>query len=77
MYELIYKPMMQATDNDMYDAVSKLVAMRFRNKAISDLTTAEKCSILKSLFFNHKTTVHQISRIIGLPRELVRKMLSQ
>lgn len=76
-YELIYKPMMQATDNDMYDAVSKLVAMRFRNKAISDLTTAEKCSILKSLFFNHKTTVHQISRIIGLPRELVRKMLSQ
>ena len=69
---------MQAiTDNDMYDAVSKSVAERFRNKTISDLTTSEKCSIIKTLFFSHKTTVPQLARIIGLPRELVRKMLLQ
>lgn len=76
-YELIYQPMMEATDNDMYDAVSKYVAVRFRNKGISDLTTPEKCSILKTMFFNHKTTVPQLARIMGLPRELVRKMLVQ
>lgn len=76
-YELVYQPMMEATDNDMYDAVSKYVAVRFRSKAISDLTTPEKCSILKTLFFNHKTTVPQLARIMGLSRELVMKMLSQ
>lgn len=76
-YELVYQPMREVTDNDMYEAVSRYVAVRFRDKAISDLTTAEKCSILKALFFNHKTTVPQLSRIIGLPRELVRKMLLQ
>lgn len=76
-YELVYQPMMEATDNDMYDAVSKSVAERFRNKTISDLTTPEKCSIIKTLFFSHKTTVPQLARIIGLPRELVRKMLLQ
>lgn len=76
-YELVYQPMIEATDTDMYDSVSKYVASRFRNKTISDLTTSEKCSILKPLFFNHKTTVPQLSRIIGLPRELVRKMFLQ
>lgn len=76
-YELVYQPMREVTDNDMYEEVSRYVAVRFRDKAISDLTTAEKCSILKALFFNHKTTVPQLSRIIGLPRELVRKMLLQ
>lgn len=76
-YELVYQPMREVTDNDMYEEVSRYVAVRFRDKAISDLTTAEKCSILKALFFNHKTTVPQLSRIIDLPRELVRKMLLQ
>lgn len=76
-YEMVYQPMREVTDNDMYEEVSRYVAVRFRDKAISDLTTAEKCSILKALFFNHKTTVPQLSRIIGLPRELVRKMLLQ
>ncbi len=76
-YELVYQPMMGTTDNDMYEVVSRYVAARFQNKAISELTTPEKCSILKTLFFSHKTTVPQLARIIGLPRELVRKMLLQ
>lgn len=76
-YELVYQPLMNVTDYDMYDMISKYVAQRFPNKQLSELTTSEKCSILKSLFFNYKTTIPQLSRIMGLPRILVKKMLLQ
>lgn len=76
-YELIYQPLMNVTDGDMYEMIARHVAVRFHGKAIPDLTTSEKCSILKSVFFSHKTTIPQLSRIMGLPRELVRKILAQ
>lgn len=76
-YELVHQPLMNATDTDMYDAVVKYVSNRFHNKSISDLTTSEKCSILKSIFFNNRTTIPQLSRILGLQRDLVRRILSQ
>lgn len=76
-YELVYQPLMTVTDVDMYDIITRHVLKRFPGKSISELTTSEKCSILKPLFFNSGTTVPQLSRIIGLPRDLVKKMLSQ
>ena len=76
-YELVYQPLMNVSDTDMSDIVAKYISERFRDKSVPELTTSEKCSILKSLFFNHRTTVPQLSRIMGLPRELVRKILFQ
>ena len=76
-YELVYQPLMNVTDMDMQDAIAKYVAKRYGSKSISELTTSEKCSILRSIFFNFRTTVPQLSRILGLPRELVRRMLAQ
>lgn len=75
-YELTCQPLMRISDRDMHENVTRFVTNRFRGKGISELTSAEKCSILKSLFFNNKTSIPQISRIMGLPRELVRKILA-
>jgi len=75
-YELTCQPLMHVSDQDMYETVTKYVAGRFHGKDLAELTSAEKCSILKHLFFNSKTSVPQISRIMGLPRQLVRRILS-
>ena len=75
-YELTCQPMMHVSDQDMYETVSKYAAGRFRGKDLAELTSAEKCSILKHLFFNNKTSVPQLSRILGLPRQLIRRILS-
>lgn len=76
-YELVYQSLLTVTDVDMYDMVTKYVSNRFSGKSVSELNTSEKCSILKPLFFSSGTTVPQLSRILGLPRELIKKMLSQ
>ena len=76
-YELACQPLMHVSDQDMCQTVSKHVANRFRGKELSDLTSAEKCSILKSVFFNNKTSIPQLSRIMGLPRALIQRILSK
>ena len=75
-YEFASRPLVQSTDNDLLLAVEKLASARFNGKGIAMLTTSEKCSMLKYLFFNYKATIPQLSRITGLPRGLVRKVLS-
>lgn len=75
-YELTCQPLMHVNDQDMYEAVTRYVACRFRGKELVELTSAEKCSILKHLFFNNKTSIPQLSRIMGLPRQLIRRILS-
>lgn len=75
-YEFASRPLVLSSDQDLLSSAEKVVAQRFKGKTISTLTTMEKCSMLKHLFFNYKTTLPQLSRIMGLPRELVRKVLS-
>lgn len=75
-YEFASRPLVQSTDNDLLVAVEGLASTRFKGKGIAMLTTSEKCSMLKHLFFNYKVTIPQLSRVIGLPRSLVRKVLS-
>lgn len=75
-YELTCQPLMHVSDRDMYETIARYAAGRFRGKELAELTSAEKCSILKPLFFNNKTSIPQLSRIIGLPRQLIRRILS-
>lgn len=75
-YELACQPLMRVSDQDLYEKISTFVIKRFRGKTLPELTTSEKCSVLKSLFFNNRTSVPQLSRIMGLPRELVHHILS-
>ena len=65
-YELTCQPLMRINDNDMQETVTKYVAHRFRDKSISELTSAEKCSILKPLFFNNKTSIPQQTHTVGV-----------
>ena len=74
-YELVSRPMVRASDQDLLFAVEEYVSRRFKGKTISVLTTSEKCSILKRLFYEYKSSVPQLSRVLGLPRDLVRKVL--
>ena len=75
-YELVSRPMVRASDQDLLFAVEEYVSRRFKGKTISVLTTSEKCSILKRLFYEYKSSVPQLSRVLGLPRDLVRKVLA-
>ena len=75
-YELACQPLMHVSDQDMYETIRKHVASRFHGKELSDLSSSEKCSILKSVFFNNKTSIPQLSRIMGLPRKLIQRILS-
>lgn len=75
-YELTCQPLMRVSDQDMYENVARYVAGRFRGKELAELTSAEKCSILKHLYFNNKTSIPQLARIIGLPRQIIRRILS-
>lgn len=75
-YELTSRPLVQSNDHDLLMSAEKVVVQQFKGRTIAMLTSSEKCSIIKYLFFNHKSTIPQLSRILGLPRELVRKVLS-
>lgn len=75
-YELTCRPLIHVSDQDMNETVARYVAGRFRDKSISELTSAEKCSILKPLYFNNRTSIPQLSRILGLPRQLIQRILS-
>ena len=75
-YELTLQPLMHVNDHDMNETVTKYVAHRFRGKSISELTSAEKCSILKPLFFNNRTSIPQLSRILGMSRQIIQRILS-
>lgn len=75
-YEFAIRPLMMSNDYDLLSAAEGVAAQRFRGKNISKLTSSEKCSMLKHLYFNYKSTVPQLSRVMGLSRDLVRKVLS-
>ena len=75
-YELAVKPQIKIDDFNLVDTAEKLVEAWFNGKTLSELTTSEKCRIVKNLFFNNKTTIPQLSRILGLPRELITQVLS-
>lgn len=75
-YELTCQPLMHISDQEFLKAAMKCVSSRFRGKELAELSSAEKCSILKHLFFNSKTSVPQLSRVLGLPRKLIQRILS-
>ena len=76
-YDLAYRPLIRTNDSDLISACRKLAEQWFSGKEISQLNSSEKCRMVKNLYFNNKTSIPQLSRILGLPKELVRITLSQ
>ena len=75
-YEFEIKPHLHANDTDILIATEKLTAAKFGGKRLDEISTASKCSMVKNLFYNNKTTIPQLSRILGIPRDLIHQVLS-
>ena len=75
-YEFAIKPQLNANDTDILIAIEKLAAAKFGGKKLDEISTANKCSMVKNLLYNNKTTIPQLSRILGLPSDLIHKILS-
>ena len=74
-YELTVKPQTRVGDIEMVKVIEQLVASRFNGKTLADLTLTNKCSIVKAIYFNNKTSIPQLSRLLGLPRDVVAHVL--
>ena len=75
-YELALKPQININDLELLNVVERLVQSRFAGKSLADLTQTEKCSMIKNLYFNTKTSIPQLSRILGLSRQMVSRILT-
>ena len=75
-YALAIKPLIKVDDMNLMDTVNRVVSDRFNGKQLSNLTNTDKCKIIKNLYFNNKTSVSQLSRVLGLPKDLISQILS-
>lgn len=74
-YEMACKPLMKVNDTDIAIAAEELARTRFNGKSLAEMSTKDKCSMIKNLFFNNKTSIPQLSRVLGLPRNLISQIL--
>lgn len=75
-YEMTCRPLVRVNDKELVEVIGTLAEKRFRGKQISQLSQSEKCSIIKNIYFNNRTSIPQLSRILGLPKEIIRMTLS-
>ena len=75
-YEMTCKPLVRVNDKELAEVIEELTEKKFAGRKISGLTQSEKCSIIKNIYFNNKTTIPQLSRILGLPKAIIRQILS-
>ena len=75
-YEFAFRPQIRVNDMDLLAVAEQLASSRFSGKSLADLSSSDKCKMIKYLYFNNKTSVPQLSRILGLPREIVAQVLS-
>ena len=74
-YEFVTKPNLTANDQELLAAAQLCAEKHYRGRKLSDLTIGERCAMLKNLFYNNRSTIPQLARVLGLTRELVRKVL--
>lgn len=74
-YDMACKPLLRVNDTELSGIAESLASSRFNGKSISELSTQSRCLLIKNLFFNNKTSIPQLSRILGISRELVSKIL--
>lgn len=75
-YELTVRPVIRNSDLDIVAEAERLAARYFSGKPMSGLSSAEKCRMVKSLFYNNRSSVPQLSRVLGLPKDVIKKILS-
>ena len=75
-YEMTCKPLVRVDDKELAEVIETLAEDKFAGRKISGLTQSEKCSIIKNIYFNNKTSIPQLSRILGLSKAIIRQILS-
>lgn len=75
-YEFALKPQININDLELLNVAEHLAHSRFAGKTLADLSASDKCSMIKNLYFNNKTSIPQLSRILGLSRQMVTKVLT-
>ena len=75
-YDLTIRPQLSATDLDLATRAEEIASAHFLGKCVAALTTQEKCKMVKKLYYSHKTSIPQMSRVLGLPRNLVQRILT-
>lgn len=75
-YEMTCRPLVRVDDKELADVIEALAEKKFAGRKISGLSQSEKCSIIKNIYFNNKTTIPQLSRILGLSKAVIRQILS-
>lgn len=74
-YEFEIRPNITVNDQELLAAAQSCAEKHYRGRKLSDLTIGERCAMLKNLFYNNKSTIPQLARVLGLTRQLVRKIL--
>ena len=74
-YDLTVKPLIGSTDMDLVSEVEKVVSRYFPGKTLVELSRSDTCRIIKQVFYNNKASIPQLSRVLGLPRDIIRKVL--
>lgn len=69
---LIDSPRKQLPDSDFFREVES-VAERWFSQGIADLVREKKFRLMSYIWHTRKTTVNQLARVFGLPRETVRE----
>ena len=70
------KPRFRVNDTELINLAESLASSRFKGKKLSELSIQSKCTMVKNLYFNNKTSIPQLSRVLGLTREIVTRILS-
>ena len=75
-YDLAVKPQMRTVDADLVCQVDALCHKYFPGKTLAQLSTSNKTSMVKKLYYTNKTSIPQLSRVLGIPKSLVFTILS-
>lgn len=75
-YELAVKPQMRTADTELVCQVETLCQKYFPGKTLAQLTISNKTSMVKKLYYTNKTSIPQLSRVLGIPKSLVFTILS-
>ena len=73
-YDMSINHLIRTNDQEIMTVANNL-AMRKFNQNIATLNKSQKCSMLKNLYFNNKTSIPQLSRILGVEKKLIQELL--
>ncbi|MCR4825017.1 MAG: transposase, partial [Bacteroidales bacterium] len=74
--KLINSPRQRQTDGDFFKYASE-ISQRWFQSELSSLSTDRKTRVIPYLYRTTKTTVPQLARIFGLPREVISRIIGK